>query len=87
MLVIDMLPDAAPAAVGLNVAVNVEFEPAFNVSGVVKPLSINPVPETDPFETVTATVPLFVRVIVCALLLPTNTFPKATGKGLADSCP
>lgn len=63
LLVIDMLPDAAPVAVGAKVAVNVEFAPAFSVSGVLRPLSVNPVPEMDPFETVTATLPLLVSVI------------------------
>ena len=63
LLVIDMLPDAAPVAVGAKVAVNVELASAFSVSGVLRPLSVNPVPEMDPFEIVTATLPLLVSVI------------------------
>lgn len=63
LLVIDMLPGAAPVAVGVKVAVSVELAPAFTVCGVVRPLSVNPVPEMDPLEIVTAAVPLLVRVI------------------------
>lgn len=87
LLVIDTLPDAAPVAVGLKVAVNVVFAPAFTVCGVLRPLMVNPVPETDPFDMVTATLPLLVSVISCAPLLPTNTLPKATGEGLAANWP
>lgn len=85
LLVIDTLPDAAPVVAGLNSAVKVELAPAFSVSGVLKPLSENPVPEIEPFEMVTATLPLFVSVMSWELLAPTATLPKAKGEGLAAS--
>lgn len=83
-----MLPDALPATVGAKVTVKVEVAPAFIVKGAaVTPLSANPVPEADTFETVTATVPALVSVMSCGSLPLTTTLPKATLAGLADSCP
>jgi len=40
-----MLPEAGPAAVGAKVAVKVALEPAFKVSGKLKPLRLNPAPD------------------------------------------
>jgi hypothetical protein len=85
LLVIDTLPDTFPAAVGAKVTVNAVFAPAFKVTGRLNPLREKPAPETDAFEMATGTLPIFVRVIVCGALPPTNTLPKETFVGLADS--
>lgn len=87
MLVIDTLPDAFPDAVGAKVTVNVELAPGFILVGMFRPLSVNPVPVTDAFEIVRATLPVLVTVIACGVFPPTETFPKATVAGFADSWP
>jgi hypothetical protein len=80
-----MLPEMLPAAVGVNVSVNDVFAPAVNVSGKLSPLRLYPVPDTAACEIVTLALPEFDSVIVCELLLPTTTLPKATLVGLAVS--
>lgn len=87
LLVRDTLPEALPVAVGAKLTVNVELAPAFSVRGALKPLRLNPVPDTDAFEIVRATLPVLLRVITCGSLPPTRTLPKATLPGLADNCP
>jgi len=44
LLVIEMLPDALPVAVGANCAVKFTFRPAPMVTGAVMPVMLNPVP-------------------------------------------
>jgi hypothetical protein len=44
LLVIAMLPDALPLAVGANCAVKFTFRPAPIVTGAVRPVMLNPVP-------------------------------------------
>jgi hypothetical protein len=80
-----MLPEMLPAAVGVNVAVNDVFAPAVNVSGKLSPLRLYPVPDAAACEMVTLALPEFDSVIVCELLLPTTTLPKATLVGFAVS--
>lgn len=87
MLVIEMLPLALPAAVGVKVAVKEAFKPALIVNGVDGPVMLKPVPETLAAEIVMLAVPEFVSVIVCVALLPRTTLPKFTGDGLAVSVP
>lgn len=64
MLTIDTLPVALPAAVGENLAVNDVLCPAVSVSGAVRPVMLNPVPDVLACEIVTLAVPEFVNVIV-----------------------
>jgi hypothetical protein len=85
LLLIVMLPVAAPAVVGANVATKLVLCPAAIVCGVEKPLMLNPAPDATTCETVALAVPEFVSVIVCGLLLPTCTFPKFTLPGFAVS--
>jgi hypothetical protein len=47
------------------------------------PDALNPVPVELIAEIVALVFPVFVKVIVCWLLLPTATFPNATLPGLA----
>jgi hypothetical protein len=60
--------------------------PALMVIGMLAPLMLNPVPESDAAVTVNVAVPAFVSVTVCVPLLPTETLPKATLAGLIVSC-
>jgi hypothetical protein len=60
--VIVTVPLAAPAAVGVNVTLNVVLCPAVNVMGTVTPLRLNPVPLIPTCEIVTLDPPVFVTV-------------------------
>jgi len=75
LLTIEMLPDALPAVVGENFAVNEVLCPAFSVDGV-RPLMLNPVPDALPDEIATLAVPAFVRVTLTDPLAPTSRLPK-----------
>ena len=85
LLTTETLPVTLPAAVGANVTLRVAAWLAARVSGRVKPLPLNPAPETFTCEMVTLELPLFVSVTVCVLLVPTNTLPKLKLVGLAES--
>ena len=85
LLLIVMLPDAAPTVVGVNIARKLVLCPAAIVCGVEKPLMLNPAPEATTCETVALALPVFVNVIVCGLLLPTCALPKFTLPGFAVS--
>jgi hypothetical protein len=85
LLTIEMLPVAAPAAVGVKTAENEALLPALIFIGMLAPLTLNPVPEADAPVTVNVAVPAFVRVTVCVPLLPTETLPKGTFAGLIVS--
>ena len=56
---------------------------AASTSGTDSLVAPNPVPVTLIAETVALVFPLFFKVIVCGLLLPTGTFPNATLPGVA----
>src|SRR5712691_9546496 len=86
LLLMETLPLALPAAAGENVAVNEVLCPGLRVSGAVMPLMVNPVPEALAAEIVTLAVPVFFKVIVCELLFPVMTLPKAALDGVAESC-
>ncbi len=86
LLATEMLPEALPELLGANVALIVADWPAVKVNGVVTPEIVKPVPVTFTAETVTLAVPLFFKVIACALLLPTFTLPKLSLAGEAPSC-
>jgi hypothetical protein len=81
----EMLPETAPGEVGVKTALNVVLLPAEIVCGE-KPVILNPAPVAPPCEIVRLALPVFVRVTVCELLLPTATLPKLTLDGVADSC-
>lgn len=68
---------AEPAAVGSNVRVNVSTWPGFKVAGRVTADAENPLPVTATEFTVTAAVPLEVRVSVCEVGVFTTTAPNA----------
>ncbi len=81
----EILPVTLPVAVGAKVALKVALWPAVRVRGRESPLMLKPAPVTVASETVRRRVPLFLRVTVLVLLLPTVTFPKARLVGLALS--
>jgi hypothetical protein len=76
VLLIVSCPVAAPAADGLNVSVNVIACPGFKVAGRVGKETEKPVPVAVIDFTVTAAVPLEVRVTVCVVGVFTATPPK-----------
>jgi hypothetical protein len=82
LLVIEILPVAAPVVVGANLAVNVVLCPALSVVAA-SPLMLYPVPVADPPEIATLVVPPFVSVMDAVALLPTSKGPKFTLDGLA----
>jgi len=85
LLVSEMLPEALPEEVGAKTALNVALLPAETVWGE-KPVILNPAPVALPCEIVRFALPVFFRVIVCELLLPVTTLPKATLDGVTVSC-
>jgi hypothetical protein len=84
-VVSEMLPETAPGEVDVKTALNVVLLPAEIVCGE-RPVILNPVPVTLPCKIVRPALPVFVRVTVCELLLPTATLPKVTLDGVTDSC-
>jgi hypothetical protein len=86
VLVSEIEPVTLPTALGVKTALNVTFEPAGTVSGVLRPVMLKPVPVTVALETRMLAVLLFVRLIVCESLFPVETFPKTATLGIAPSC-
>jgi hypothetical protein len=66
LLLMTILPLAAPAAPGVNVAVKLVLCPAERVKGTEIPLRLNPDPLANAWLMVTLEDPLFVRLMVCA---------------------
>lgn len=85
VLVIRTLPETAPTLVGANCAVKLVLWFAASTSGTDSPDALNPVPLALIAEIVALIFPVFVKVIVCGLLLPTDTLPNATLPGLATN--
>jgi hypothetical protein len=86
LLLSDIEPLTAPAAVGANTALNVADLPAAILNGALMPVVLKPAPATVIAEIVTVALPPLVRLIVCELLVPVITFPKAALVGVAVSC-
>jgi hypothetical protein len=84
VLVIRMLPAAAPTVVGANCAVKVVLWFTAKVIGVDSPVALNPVPVALTVKMVALAFPLLVKVIDCCPLPPVATFPNATLPGLAS---
>ena len=75
-----------PALAGVKATLKVMLWPAATVAGSVNPVTLKPFPVTLAWESVKSALPEFVTVIVCVLVLPTTTFPKATVDGTTESC-
>jgi hypothetical protein len=87
LLVIETLPLALMAVVGVNLAVKEVLAPALIVSGTVSPLIVKPVPDALAAVIVTLAVPEFVSVTDCDALLPSATLPKLTLVGFGVRAP
>lgn len=83
----DKLPLAAPALVGVKVAVNVTPWFGVSVSGSVNPLIENIAPVTFACEIVTADPPVLVSVSNKLELFPTCTFPNPRLLGFGVNVP
>src|SRR6202035_1158914 len=85
LLFIVMVPVAFPLLMGLKVTVRTADWPPDRVVPPGMPLTMNAGLEADTPETVTLALPLFVRVEVWVLLLPSATSPKLRAAGFAVS--
>lgn len=85
--VIETFPLTVLAAVGAKLTANVTLCPAGTVSGVFRPLTLNPVPETEEPEIVTLAFPVFCTVPYKDFVLPTGTLPKERDVGLTVNRP
>jgi hypothetical protein len=85
VLVIVIVPEAFPVAVGVNFAVNDVVWPAPSDIGTENPVMLRPVPVALAWEIVMLVVPEFVSVKTWVPLLPTTTLPNAKLPGFAFS--
>jgi len=76
LLVTVTVPEAVPAALGLNSTPKDRVCPAVSVTGAPAPLRVNPAPLSVICVTVTLEFPVFVTVTFCVEELPVFTFPK-----------
>jgi hypothetical protein len=76
-----IVPVAFPAIVGAKRALKVKLCPAVKLSGRLRPLRLNPLPEATAFEMLTVLFVGFVRVTAICVLLASATLPKATLDG------
>ena len=67
---------AAPAAVGVKVTDKPAVAPAVKAYGKVKPLTVNPAPDTAADEILRVDAPVFDTVRTCVWLVPTNVLPR-----------
>ena len=86
-LATETLPEALPVTVGANFTLRVDTWEASSVKGTVAPLTLKLLPVAVTLLTFTATVPVFLRMIVCDELLPRDTFEKLKLPGVAVSNP
>ena len=84
LLVMEIVPDAVPSALGAKLTENVAFAPALMVVGAS--VMVYPGPEIVAALTFSAALPVFVNVTICEALLPTLTLPNDTDAGLMESC-
>jgi hypothetical protein len=83
LLTTETLPVTLPPLVGANTTVIWALWLGARVCGTVNGPMLNPTPKTPTWESVTLLLPLLVKVMICELLLPTNTLPKLKLVGLA----
>ena len=79
-------PDTLPEVDGVKTALNVAVFPAATVNGALNPEVLKPAPVAAACEIVRLALPPFETVIVCELLLPTTTLPKAALDGAVAIC-
>ena len=76
LLTMEMLPDAAPTAVGRKTTVIVVCFPAFTFKGSENPLTLKAAPDAVTWVMVNVAVPVLVTIKAWDKLLPTAEFPK-----------
>jgi hypothetical protein len=81
------LPLTAPLAAGSKTTVNDVLWPGVKVKGKARPLRLNPGPLAAAAEIVKLVPPLFDKVSVREVEVPTCTFPNARLAGFAVSFP
>jgi len=86
LLVIVSCPVTAPAEVGKNCIWSVAVWDGFKVSGKLPPTMVKAAPLIEAELTVTAEVPVEVRVIDCVAVELTETLPKLRLEVLTVSC-
>ena len=79
-------PETPPEVDGVKTVLNVAVFPGATVSGALNPEVLKPVPVTAACEIVRLALPPFETEMVCELLLPTTTLPKAALDGAAAIC-
>ena len=79
-------PLTAPEVAGLKTTLKAMLPPAATELPVAMPVTLNPVPVRPTFEKVSAAFPGFWSMIGCEFGLPSETIPKLTLEGVADSC-
>ena len=80
-----LAPLTVPPVVGANVTVKVADWLALSTVPLEIPLALKPAPLAVTPEIATLEFPLFVMVVVCELVVPSITFPKAMLAGLAPT--
>jgi len=79
------VPVSLPALTGANCAVTTTDWPGTSVTEDVEVVRLKPVPEALTEEIVTLEMPVFVRVSLSWLVLPSVTLPKDKLAGLTES--
>jgi hypothetical protein len=82
-----MLPLCAPPTGGLKLTLAIAFWPGERVTGMTRPLNVNPFPVTVAWETVKSDPPELLSVAVCVCVVPTGTLPKVMLLGVTVSWP
>ena len=80
-------PVTCPFDAGVNVTLSVAVLPAAKMTPLERPEALNPAPEIDTLENVTAAVPVFVTVNACDALVPMFGLPKLNDAGVMESVP
>ena len=83
----ERVPLALPLDFGAKVVVMLTAWPGASVNGMLRPLKLNPVPDTVAWEIVRLEFPVLLRDADFDKLVPSGTLPKLTGEGLTDNCP
>ena len=79
------LPATLPGDAGAKFTASERLCPAARLRVPVNPLTLNPVPAAETWETVTLPVPALVSVTACDAELPTRRFPNDTLPTLDES--
>jgi hypothetical protein len=82
----EMLPLTLPRDSGAKIVVRVTLCSECSVNGGIRPLMLNPAPDTVARKIVRSPLPVLFTTTDCDTSLPIGTLPKFTVEGLAVSC-